>query len=100
MLRDVFLPFAPRRVRGKHELTFAPLKDPASFAKLAENLYYGDVLHELVPGAVQKPISATSEKRGRPALLIASFEVHGRPSSGSCAPPTAREKAWIRCLPA
>jgi hypothetical protein len=79
MLRDILQPFAPRRYHGKHQLTFEPLKDPAYWAKLSENLYYAGIIRDLDPDTVQLPIHGTSMKRGCAPLQIASFNIEGYP---------------------
>ena len=91
MLRELFLPFAPRRYHGKHQLTFAPLKDRAYLAKYTDRLYYADALRDLEPGIFQQPIRATPTKRGRPTLLVASFNVDGRPEWFMCPEHRTRE---------
>jgi hypothetical protein len=90
-LREVLLPFAPRRYHGKRQLTFAPLKDPAYWAKFTENLFYADILRDLDPSAVQQPIRATSMKRGRPTLLIGSLNIDGHPEWFMCPEYRTRE---------
>ena len=75
--REVLLPLAPRRHHGKHQVTLAPLKDPAYLAQFADNLFHPAILRELDPSTVQQPIRAISAKRGRPPLLIGSFNIDG-----------------------
>jgi hypothetical protein len=90
-LQELFRPFAPKRVRRKHQLTFAPLNDPAYWAKFAENAYYAEVLRDLDPTLFQLPIRATPTKRGLPVLLIGSFNVDGRPEWFMCPEHRTRE---------
>lgn len=90
-LRELFLPFAPSRYHGKHQLTFAPFKDRAYLEKYIDRLYYADALRDLEPGTFQQPIRATPTKRGRPTLLVASFNVDGHPEWFMCPEHRTRE---------
>lgn len=88
---ELLRPFAPCRLRGKHQLTFAPLRDPQYAAKFAERYFYARVLHVLDPASVQLPIRATSTRRDRPPLLIAPFPVEGHSRWFMCAEHRSRE---------
>ncbi|MEO8901146.1 MAG: hypothetical protein ABI488_05685 [Polyangiaceae bacterium] len=88
---ELLRPFAPRRHRGKHQLTFAPLRDPQYAAKFAERLFYARILRDLDPESVQLPVRATSTRRNRPPLLIAPFTVDGHSQWFMCAEHRTRE---------
>ncbi len=73
----MFAAFVPSKRRGKHQLTFAPLKDPAYQAQFADCIYDAAILPHLDAGALQLPVTAVSLRARRGPLLVAPFTVNG-----------------------
>jgi len=75
-----FRAFVPSKRRGKHDLTFEPLKDPKYVRQFVDSLYPGRILRYVPPNLVQLPIHAeiVGRRKRRHSLLIGSFAIDGR----------------------